>query len=923
MTALRVVFRRWTLLASAFCIASLHAGEFTARPSGPAESFAHPPADARILKIIHNWPDAAQAQDDLIRRLLNQGFGGVVCNVSFDQYLESEAKWQAFVRAVQHAKQAGMAMWLYDERGYPSGNAGGLVLRDHPEWEAEGLLVTKEEVRGGAADLTLPPGRLFLAAAYPRRGGEIDLAGKIDLAGQVRDGRLSSHTPAGEWELIVVTENRLYEGTHAEGNLHMKMPYVNLLRPEPTARFLELTHQRYAEHLGMDLGQYFMATFTDEPSLMSCFLRPMPYRPLPWGPNLPLEFKKRRGYALDTTVIPALVADGGPAGAKPRYDFWLTVGELVSENFFGQIQRWCESHHIPSGGHLLMEEGLVAHVPLYGDFFRCARRLDAPSIDCLTSIPGEVPWFIARLLASAAELEGRTLVMSETSDHSQVWRPAGDQRPKRVVTEEEIRGTCNRLMVAGVNSITSYYSFGGLTDESLRRLNEWVGRCCSMLRGGHQMADVALVYPVESIWTHFTPARHWANEAPAASQIENIYRAVNDELFRAQRDFTIVDSATLAGAGVEDGRLTHRNLSWRVIILPGVDTLPWAAWANLGRFVQQGGVLIALGSLPANSETDFPSPRVRALAREWFGSGTDARTVANEQGGAGVYLPSGSEGLLVPVLNRSLDPDVKVTPSRSPVRVTHRRLQNEEVYFLINDSAREWNGTVQFSAVQPLDQWDPASGQVLPDPVAPSLPIRLEPYGARLVRFSQAVPPAKRALRTGHLPNLARRPLPANSTPLLAHGEFVDAQFSLDPAHATDQQPAWTTRALLRKSQVDTFLFVRLLYPKGLDLSQADCLAFDSWIPDGQKTPAQLLLILHEKDGGDFLASTPRSLAAPGHVTTFVPLARFQLAGWAKDNDGELDLTRVDEIRIGWGGYLGTEGEQVEFSFTRPEAVIP
>ena len=265
--------------------------------------------------------------------------------------------------------------------------------------------------------------------------------------------------------------------------------------PEPTARFVEVTYGGYAKHLGDDLGKYFMATFTDEPSLMSLFLRPMPYRPLPWAPNLPAEFKKRRGYALDAAILPALVADAGPAGAKIRYDFWLTVGELVSENFFGQIQTRCRQHRVPSGGHLLAEEGIVGHVPLYGDFFRCIRRLDAPSIDCLTSLPPEVPWYIARLLSSAAELEGRPLVMSETSDHSQRYRPAGDQRPKRMVTEAEIRGTCNRQIVAGINCITSYYSFTDLSDEQLRRLNEWVGRCCTALRGGHQVADIAVLYP--------------------------------------------------------------------------------------------------------------------------------------------------------------------------------------------------------------------------------------------------------------------------------------------------------------------------------------------------------------------------------------------------------------------------------------------
>ena len=86
--------------------------------------------------------------------------------------------------------------------------------------------------------------------------------------------------------------------------------------PEPTARFIEVTYGGYAKHLGDDLGKYFMATFTDEPSLMSLFLRPMPYRPLPWAPNLPVEFKQRRGYALDAALLPALVAEAGPRTAR-------------------------------------------------------------------------------------------------------------------------------------------------------------------------------------------------------------------------------------------------------------------------------------------------------------------------------------------------------------------------------------------------------------------------------------------------------------------------------------------------------------------------------------------------------------------------------------------------------------------------------
>jgi hypothetical protein len=906
--------------------------------AGWEERFAQPPAEARILKIIHNWPDPPEAQDQLIARLRTQGFGGVVCNVSFEQYLESDAKWRAFVRAVGEAKKAGFALWLYDERGYPSGNAGGITLRDHPEWEARGLLVADTETQGGPVALELAPGRLVLAAAFPVRDGNIDLARAKDLAAQVRDGRLTWTAPAGHWRVMAITQARLYEGTHAEGNLHAKMPYVNLLVPEATGRFVDVTYGGYARHLGDDLGKYFMATFTDEPSLMSLFLRPMPYRPLPWAPNLPSEFQKRRGYVLDAALLPVLVADAGSAGVKIRYDFWQTVGELVSENYFGQIQTRCRQYHVPSGGHLLAEEGLVGHVPLYGDFFRCIRRLDAPSIDCLTSVPAEVPWFIARLLSSAAELEGRPLVMSETSDHSQCYRPAGDQRPRRVVTEAEIRGTCNREIVAGINCITSYYSFTDLSDEQLRHLNEWVGRCGTALRGGHQVADIAVLYPTESLWTKFVPSRHWTREAAAAARIESLYRTAAESLFASQRDFTFVDSRAILEATVESSVLVHGRLRWRVIVLPGADTLPLGAWQNLAKFVHQGGAVIALGSLPANSESEFPSARVQALAKEIFGEGAAGSSSAREpqsrvnaSGGAGVFLPLGLESLLPLVLDGLLEPDVKVAEAKSPLRVTHRHVDDREVYFLINDSAQPWTGQVDFAASGAGERWNPATGRREETLTAGPARLSLEPYGAAFFRFAAAKgdpkrdesrlgtqPPQRRAVTGGALPNLALRVVPAVE-PVMGHGEFVRAELTRDTARSSAGSPAWQAAAVLTKGKVDTHLFLQFHYPQPLDLSEADCLAIDTWVPDGQSTPSQILVILHEEGGGDFLAETRRSLAASGRERTFVALSRCQLAGWSKDADGVLDAKRVGDIRIGWGGYFGAEGEKVQFSVALPQ----
>jgi hypothetical protein len=509
--------------------------------------------------------------------------------------------------------------------------------------------------------------------------------------------------------------------------------------------------------------------------------------------------------------------------------------------------------------------------------------------------------------------------MSETSDHVQRYRPPGDHRPVRVVTESEIRGTFNRQMVGGVNRITSYYSFGGLSDEAIRRLNLWVGRCATTITVGHLVADVAVVYPVESLWTRFVPSRDWTREATEAQRVESLYYAALDGLYDARRDMTIVDSRALAESTVEAGALVHGHLRWRVVVLPGVDTLPLAAWENLARFVRQGGVVIALGSLPANSETEFPSTRVQALSAELFETGPkEARTRALPSGGATLFLPGGSEALLPQALQGIIEPDVKTTDPHAPVRVTHRRIDGHEVYFLINDSGKPWAGDVRVAASGPCDRLDPATGRIQPCDAAAPIHLDLEPYGAVLLRFAGAVVPRRLPITSGTLPNLRVQSLP-RSEPAVRHGEFVRADLRPDPAAASPSHPAWDARAVLTKGKADVHLFADFPYQPPADLSTSETVVLDTWVPEGQATSSSLLVILRENDGAEYIAPTGRSLAQAGHQRSIIPMSRFRVASWSTDSNGTLDLKRVSAVRVGWGGYLGAEGETVRFSVAAPQ----
>lgn len=876
-----------------------------------AERFADPPPSARILKLIHAQPDQPKAQDKMLQRLADQGFGGFAGNVSFKGYVDDETKWPPFLRGVNMAKEAGMSLWLYDECGYPSGSARDLTLQGHPEWAARGLLVAETNTSGGAVSLVLPPGKPVLIAALPRRNGVVALDEAKDLASSVVDGKLVWQAPEGQWFVVAMTDDLIYEGTHAAVSLALKKPCIDLLTPEPTARFLEVTHDRYAGKLGKDLGKYFTATFTDEPSQQNLWLRPMPYLVLPWSLTIENEFKKRRGRDL-RRLLPALVTEAGPAGRLARYDFWETVSELVSENYFGQIQTWCHKHGLASGGHLLMEESLVSHVPLYGDFFRCARRLDAPGIDCLTSLPPEVPWQIARLLSSIADLEERSVTMCEVSDHSQRYRQKEDKRPVRIVTEEEIRGTCNRLIWGGINTLTSYYSFQDLSDDQLRRLNQYIGRCSTMMAGGHQVADIAVLYPIESVWPKFVPAYKGATGEADARRIESVFDGVSDVLYSANRDFTYVDTRALSDARVKGDTLKHGNLWWRVLVLPATDSMPLKAWEAVAGFWRKGGVVIAVGALPTNSEKEWPSPRVQAIGREIFGEGEGPCVITNKAGGTGVLLPTGMMALLPTVIDALLEHDAAVTDVKAPVKITHRRIDDHDVYFAINDSAAAWKGEIRFCGDGVSEQWDPATGKMAQIAGGKSVSIQLDPYGAMLFRAKTIAAPGRLKGTAAPSLNMACSPLPGVKV-TVGQGQHVRSDLTGDNA------AGWRAAATLAKGQVDTHLFMSFNYTEPAKMDDSVGLVIDSSVPDGQHTPAEMLVFIHTKDGGDYIAGTGRYLNVPGMSRAYVMFSRFKPFGSSTKTKSALDLSQVAAIRVGWGGYFGVEGENITLTVNNPQ----
>ena len=622
------------------------------RGGGRAGREAGPGAFAP-LQIVHGGAAHAASQgrlDAYLDRLMALGLGGIVVNHASEGYLQAAEGWEAMRRVVAGAAARGLRVWVYDEDGYPSGAAGGLVLAAHPESEATGVSwawlpldpaegpIPDRRWRAPAMALeVLAAWRFPLAAAgRPSWEGRQRLAPEAVLGpdGEGRGGAVDPGRAAGgeAWRVGIAFTRRLYEGTHAERNFHASRRMVNVLDPDGGRAFVAVTHQRYAAELGA-LLRHVEATFTDEPSWISAFVPPLTatrrvcdplspppvqYPALPWAADLPAAFTAAfGGDVLD--VLPLLfetLAGGEAAARRYRAQFHALTTRLSGERYFGPIRHWARSHGLASSGHVLAEEGLVSHAAFEGDTMAQLRGLDWPGCDVLSSDPAAILagdlCLTARLAASVARLNGAPQVMCEISDHEQ--RQRGGAASVRAML-----GTTFALCALGISVFTSYYPAEGYGEGEYRTWCLGAARACRIVRNWHPLVDVALFYPIRAVWETFVPSAEvfWRaverdGRYQPAREVSSAFGALARCLLRRHVPFDLVDEQALlqgqvaAGAdGWPELRCGGRT-AYRVLLLPPGAVLTGAVQAALLRWVAAGGTVVSVGAGPSAAAGDPP-----------------------------------------------------------------------------------------------------------------------------------------------------------------------------------------------------------------------------------------------------------------------------------------------------------------------------
>jgi len=541
-----------------------------------------------------------------------------------------------------------------------------------------------------------------------------------DISGFVDDsGNLTWKALGNGWTIIYIAERIMYEGTHSSGNVCELKHYVNLLEPGATKEFIRVTHERYAREIPADIWKKIHAVFTDEPSLMTCYVGDLPERytgkipvvdmPLfkdrppavPWSRQLASEFKRLKGYDLRPYSYALFFSESEEACAV-RQDYYDVITRIYADAFYTQIQDWCTAHGIASSGHVMAEEDIPSHVSFHGSLFAAIRKMDLPGIDMLNSDPRSMlensGFMTAKQVSSVAHLTGAKEIHSESSDWCQRNEGKGATLPQR-------RGQGNLQYVLGINEITAYWAWSDIGEDGYRAYNDYMGRLGLLLRGGVHVCEVAVLYPIRSAWAHFTPSTRLdtyqvdkGESRKALKELSAGYAGLVRTLLRGQVDLDIIDEEAFLTGEIREGTLCVADEAFRVIVIPPMDVMSLSIAKRLAEFIKSGGFAVFTGAFPHMAESVKYSDAMREALK------------AVKQDEDRVKLTNINAA--PEVIKALIPPDFQIKSLNPDILYTHRRKDGRDLYFIINNNDIPAKFEPVLSVSGPYEIYRPLTGNI-------------------------------------------------------------------------------------------------------------------------------------------------------------------------------------------------------------------
>ena len=534
--------------------------------------FKDPETDYRPIPF---WSWNGKLTDSELRRqvrlMSEAGEGGFFMHARGGletQYLKDE--WFNAVRAsLEEAQKEGIHTWCYDEMNWPSGGADGAVPALGEEYCMRWLRL-RECTNGETA-------------------GDVIAFYGVDNNNNYR--YLSDHLSEAE-AMVSDNEQLMYATSFTDDT------YLDILSPKVVRAFIDITHEKYAQHFTEELNNGSLkGFFTDEPQYALCRT--------PWSTITLDEFKKTYGYSLKEH-IPALLL-GRDGHEKIRFDFWKMVNRLFTESFTKQIYEWCCEHNCLLTGHTMLEDSLVCQIHCTAGCMPMYEYMHIPGVDWLgrttakdrSSSDYGVP-VIPLQVSSVADQLGKHHVLSETFAMSGWDIPFNEMR--HLMEWQFVNGVnliCQHLQAYTIRGFrkgdyppsTFYQSPWWDEYKSFLEVESRIGK---ILADGKNSPDVLMIHPMHSIWMKYTN-----DDMNAESDLDNKFLNTSLLLAQAHIPYHFGDETIIARHGSVDGNtFTVGKCSYHTVLIPEIWGLDRTTFELLLSFAENGGRIALLGCEP-------------------------------------------------------------------------------------------------------------------------------------------------------------------------------------------------------------------------------------------------------------------------------------------------------------------------------------
>ena len=596
-----------------------------------------------------------------------------------------EDNWfNSFGAALAEAEKQNKYLGYCDEYWWPSFQANGRVIKQHPELKAESLNWQVTDATAGTE--VKVPSSFFAVAARLNTPGNNDTAiifsKTLTLIG-AGDAFTWKPPMEGIWRVYIF--NKAFNSGIDGGA-------VNAIDDRLAKAFIEIALEPYAKRLGDKLGKSIPGDFIDHEGDYG--------RKLAWSNTLDSCYRERHGQDIRLSLPLMVNRDVEGVYAKARWEWFDLVSDLYAANF-QEVTNWHEKRGMYTITHV-WEESIPLQVSAVGDHMKILRSVTMPGQDCLGQKALQVHDF--KEIESVAEFQNTraTTELMGAGSFGAAGNGAGKGKPWETFTPSFLKQAINAVTAWGMSHIIPH---GVFTTRKLTG-NPWppdwysespmfpymhlwtdFARRTSYINSmGRTVPDVLLYNPMESAWINSNASLldegvwdilEGRLDGNRYHKINKVYTDAINDLTNARIEFLVGDRYYLKQMDIKKGKLVFQSFTFSTVVLPPLDILTLEAAKKIVDFAKAGGKVYSLGELPgASAENGLNDPKMNKLMDELRQMPTFNFCQENLES----YFGKSASGL---------ESTVQFTSGAFPMLQKHRRIDGRDFLWLVNNGDQE------------------------------------------------------------------------------------------------------------------------------------------------------------------------------------------------------------------------------------------